>query len=78
MLTSATVQRQWLTTIVPQLIDISFGGHRGACTSKDRSIESHRFGRGKVHHHGDDVCGSRWSSRLVIARNRTNENRTDQ
>ena len=29
MLTSATVQRQWLTTIVPQLIDISFGGHRG-------------------------------------------------
>ena len=30
MLTSATVQRQWLTTIVPQLIDISFGGHRGA------------------------------------------------
>ena len=29
MLTSATVQRQWLTTIVPQFIDISFGGHRG-------------------------------------------------
>ena len=29
MLSSATVQRQWLTTIVPQFIDISFGGHRG-------------------------------------------------
>jgi len=29
MLTSATVQRQWLTTIVPQVVDISFGGHRG-------------------------------------------------
>ena len=29
MLTSATVQRQRLTSIVPQVVYISFGGHRG-------------------------------------------------